>query len=198
MDRSYVGATPHHLAADRSHGYRIDGDSVTDVGADFDPGVTIPNSGWNAPVDDVVRYVAFLTGAAADAATRARYDGTLRRATLEEMWRPIVETGNALPEFAAVGLGFFSLADGGRRVVGHTGDQAGYRSYVYIDPSTSAAVILIFNYHQRWRGGGPRDGGARRGGDAGLALRTAGPALAPLIPESHRHSLAAPSVPEAL
>jgi CubicO group peptidase (beta-lactamase class C family) len=145
MDRSYVGATPPHLAADRSHGYRVDGDSLTDIGADFDPGVTIPNSGWNAPVDDVVRYVAFLTGAAPDAATRARYDGTLRRATVEEMWRPIVETGNALPEFAAVGLGFFSLGDEGRRVVGHTGDQAGYRSYVYIDPSTSAAVILVFN-----------------------------------------------------
>ncbi len=61
------------------------------------------------------------------------------------MWRPIVETGNALPEFAAVGLGFFSLGDEGRRVVGHTGDQAGYRSYVYLDPSTSAAVILVFN-----------------------------------------------------
>ena len=62
MDRSYVGATPYHLAADRSHGYRIEGDSITDIGADFDPGVTIPNSGWNAPVDDVARYLAFLSG----------------------------------------------------------------------------------------------------------------------------------------
>ena len=46
MDRSYVGATPYHLAADRSHGYRVEGDSLTDVGADFDSGITIPNGGW--------------------------------------------------------------------------------------------------------------------------------------------------------
>ena len=109
MSRSYVGATPYHLAADRSHGYRVTGDSVADLGADFDPGITIPNSGWNAPVDDAARYIAFLTGFPADPAARARYDGVLSRRTLEEMWVPEVETGAALPEFASAGLGFFSL-----------------------------------------------------------------------------------------
>ncbi len=61
------------------------------------------------------------------------------------MWAPSVETGAALPEFAAVGLGFFSLEAGGRRIVGHTGDQAGYRSYVYLDPAASTGIILVFN-----------------------------------------------------
>jgi CubicO group peptidase (beta-lactamase class C family) len=145
MDRSYVGATPYHLRADRSHGYRVKGDSLTDVGADFDPGITIPNSGWNAPADDVARYVEFLTGFPADPAARARHDGVLRRSTLQEMWRPLVETGAALPEFAAVGLGFFSLDAGGRRIVGHTGDQAGYRSYIYLDPAARTGIILVFN-----------------------------------------------------
>jgi CubicO group peptidase (beta-lactamase class C family) len=145
MDRSYVGATPYHLAEDRSHGYRVKGESLTDGGADFDPGVTIPNSGWNAPVDDVARYVAFLTGFPSDSATRARYDGVLRRRTLEEMWRPLVKTGAALPEFAAAGLGIFSLEAEGRQIIGHTGDQAGYRSYVYIDPAASSGIVLVFN-----------------------------------------------------
>jgi CubicO group peptidase (beta-lactamase class C family) len=145
MDRSYVGATPYHLAADRSHGYRVEADSLTDLGADFDPGITIPNGGWNAPVDDVARYLGFLTGFPSDSATGARYDGVLRRRTLQEMWTPTVETGAALPEFAAVGLGFFSLKVGGRRIVGHTGDQAGYRSYVYLDPAASSGIILVFN-----------------------------------------------------
>jgi len=137
MDRSYVGATPFHLAAHRSHGYRVAGDSVIDLGADFDPGVTIPNSGWNAPVADVARYLAFLTGASAAS--------VLPRRTLEEMWTPSVRTGAALPELAAVGLGFFSLEREGRRIVGHTGDQAGYRSYVYFDPAASTGIILVFN-----------------------------------------------------
>jgi CubicO group peptidase (beta-lactamase class C family) len=138
MDRSYVGATPYHLAAQRSHGYRVAGDSVTDLGADFDPGITIPNSGWNAPVADVVRYLAFLTGAPFDSAV-------LARRTLEEMWAPAARTGAALPEFAAAGLGFFSLEHEGRRIVGHTGDQAGYRSYLYFDPAASTGAILVFN-----------------------------------------------------
>jgi CubicO group peptidase (beta-lactamase class C family) len=145
MDRSYVGATPYHLTADRSHGYRVRGDSLTDVGADFDPGITIPNSGWNAPIDDLARFVGFLTGFPSDSETRARYDGVLRRRTLEEMWRPLIETGAAVPEFAAVGLGFFSLEAGGRRIIGHTGDQAGYRSYLYIDPAASSGIVLVFN-----------------------------------------------------
>ena len=145
MDRSYVGATPYHLAADRSHGYRVEADSLTDVGADFDPGVTIPNSGWNAPVDDLARYLGFLSGFPSDPATRARYDGVLGRRTRQEMWTPSVETGAALPELASAGLGFFSLHAGGRLIVGHTGDQAGYRSYVYLDPAASSGIILVFN-----------------------------------------------------
>ena len=145
MDRSYVGSTPYHLAADRSHGYRVAGDSTTDLGADFDPGITIPNGGWNAPVEDVARYIGFLTGFPADPAVRARHEGVLARRTLREMWTPSIETGAALPEFASVGLGFFSLDAGGRRIVGHTGDQAGYRSYVYIDPAAGSGIILVFN-----------------------------------------------------
>ena len=137
LSLSYVGATPHHLSAHRSHGYRVAGDSLVDLGADFDPGVTIPNSGWNAPVTDLARYLAFLAGAG---------DPTvLARRTLEEMWMPAVRTGAALPEFSAVGLGFFSLEQDGRRIVGHTGDQAGYRSYVYLDPAARSGIVLVFN-----------------------------------------------------
>jgi CubicO group peptidase (beta-lactamase class C family) len=156
MDRSYVGATPYHLAADRSHGYRVEGDSLIDMGADFDPGITIPNGGWNAPVDDVARYIGFLTGFPADPAARARHDTVLARRTLEEMWAPAVETGATLPELAAVGLGFFSVDVGGRRIVGHTGDQAGYRSYVYLDPAASSGIILVFNTTNDSRVEGPQ------------------------------------------
>jgi CubicO group peptidase (beta-lactamase class C family) len=43
------------------------------------------------------------------------------------------------------GSDFFAVDAGGRRIVGHTGDQAGYRSYVYIDPAASSGIILVFN-----------------------------------------------------
>jgi CubicO group peptidase (beta-lactamase class C family) len=156
MDRSYVGATPYHLSADRSHGYRVAGDRVTDLGADFDPGITKPNSGWNAPLDDMARYIGFLTGSPADPASRARHEGVLRRGTLREMWSPVVETDAALPELAAAGLGFFSLEFAGRRIIGHTGDQAGYRSYLYVDPASRNGIILAFNTTND-RGAGERE-----------------------------------------
>src|SRR5216117_1749281 len=66
LSRSYFGVTPYHLARWRSHNYFVEGDSagheaVVDRGADFDPGVTIPNGGWNAPLGDLATYLAFLT-----------------------------------------------------------------------------------------------------------------------------------------
>jgi CubicO group peptidase (beta-lactamase class C family) len=61
------------------------------------------------------------------------------------MWAPAVRTGAELPELAAAGLGFFSSEHEGRRVVGHTGDQAGYRSYVYFDPVARSGIVLVFN-----------------------------------------------------
>ena len=138
LTRSYVGRTPWHLAADRGHGYRGDslGGAPADLGADFDPGITIPNSGWNAPVEELARYVAWLAGTG---------DGVLARRTLEEMWRPVRATGNPLPEFANVGLGFFSLDAGGRRIIGHTGDQAGYRAFLYVDPARHVGLVMVFN-----------------------------------------------------
>jgi CubicO group peptidase (beta-lactamase class C family) len=149
MTRSYTGLTPYHLQSDRGHGYEVlrtaGKDSLVDVGADFDPGITIPNGGWNAPVDDVAAWAAFLLGRPHDTATRARHDGVLARATLEEMWRPVLESRQGYTAGDSVGLGFFLLEREGRRIVGHTGDQAGYRSYLYLDPAAGTAVIAVFN-----------------------------------------------------
>lgn len=143
LGHSYFGVTPAWLAADRSNNYSVVQDSaspvisVRDNGRDFDPGITIPNGGWNAPLGDLATYLAFLTGATGD--------GVLRRASLEEMWRgrfpvPGPEAG---PD--SIGLSFFMLRRSGRRFVGHTGSQAGFRSFFYIDPDTRTGVIAAFN-----------------------------------------------------
>lgn len=58
-------------------------------GADFDPGITTPNGGWNAPLDDLVTYVAFLTNLIPAGGSQARYDVVLSRASLKEMWTPV-------------------------------------------------------------------------------------------------------------
>jgi CubicO group peptidase (beta-lactamase class C family) len=153
MTRSYVGATPYHLEADRARGYAwVRGEDGTprlrNYGRDFDPGVTIPNGGWNAPLDDFAAYARFLLGTPENDAERAHYDALLPRDVLRSMWQPRVPTaggdGEILPG-EHLGLGFFIAPRDGATFVGHTGEQAGYRSFFYLNPATRAAVIGVFN-----------------------------------------------------
>ncbi len=153
MQHSYFRRTPYYLAAQRSHNYTIVRDSVTrtvktvDNGADFDPGITSPNGAWNAPLGDLALYIAFLTNTVPPNGSRANYDVVLSRMSLAEMWTPVVpmtEGYEAFPD-QSMGLSFFIRGTGAQRIIGHTGFQAGFRSYVYFNPTTSAAVIVVFN-----------------------------------------------------
>jgi CubicO group peptidase (beta-lactamase class C family) len=148
MDRSYFGATPLYLAADRSNNYTVlrDGDAawVRANGRDFDPGITIPNGGWNAPLADLVTWAAFLTGSTGgDTARERRFAAVLARSSLEEMWRPIAAVGGDSPE--SMGLSFFVRPHRGQTLIGHTGWQAGFRAFLYMNPRRREAIILAVN-----------------------------------------------------
>lgn len=140
LDASYFGATPWHLVSRRSHNYAVTRSGIVDQGAEFDPGITIPNGGWNASVEDLAGWMGFLAGGSTTAAQQ-RYDQILPRATLESMWQPIARV---TPE-EEMGLSFFLRHDGGRRLVGHTGTQANFRSFFWLDPATRTAVIGVVN-----------------------------------------------------
>ena len=153
MTHSYFRATPYYLAADRSHNYTRERDAsgaevVRDNGADFDPGITIPNGGWNAPLGDSALYLAFLTDAThGDAATARLYDTVLAHATLTEMWQPLyrIKQDGSSVDADSVGLSFFSLHRGDTTFVGHTGSQAGFRCFLFFNPVTGAGVVAAFN-----------------------------------------------------
>jgi CubicO group peptidase (beta-lactamase class C family) len=149
---SYFRSTPYYLAPHRSHNYYVQGDSagrerIVDNGADFDPGITSPNGAWNAPLTDLVKYVAFFTNALLPGMSRERYDLVLSRASLDEMWKPgkpMSQSYESVPN-EWMGLSFFVLDRTGTRILGHTGSQAGFRSFYYFNPVTKAAVIAVFN-----------------------------------------------------
>jgi CubicO group peptidase (beta-lactamase class C family) len=154
MHRSSFRTTPYFLASHRSHNYYVRRDStspgtttIVDNGADFDPGITSPNGAWNAPVSDLVKYVAFLTNAVVPGMTRERYDVVLERASLEEMWKPgmPMSQGYESAPNEWMGLSFFVVDRGGQRILGHTGSQAGFRSFYYFDPVTQTGVVAVFN-----------------------------------------------------
>jgi CubicO group peptidase (beta-lactamase class C family) len=160
LTRSYFGATPYYLEKDRANSYaigrtRAGKDTTITYGRDFDPGITIPNGGWNAPLVDLATYVAFLTDATArDTSARRRYDVVLSRKSLEEMWRPVLPTtrdgtGTATQ---SVGLSFFLAERNGTRIVGHTGSQAGFLAFLYIDPATKTGVVAAFNTNNQQPG----------------------------------------------
>ncbi len=146
---SYFNATPWHLIENRSNNYTLIRDSsgaerVVDNGREFNPGITIPNGGWNAPVGDLALWMAFLTGATGGDTTRTRlYDTVLGRETLTEMWQTLVPL--AADSAEGMGLGFFTMSAGGTMLIGHTGEQAGFRSWIYFNPATRAGVIACVN-----------------------------------------------------
>ena len=147
MARSYVNRTPPYLATHRSNRYYIEKDSAGTAapragGPEFDPGVTIPNGGWNAPVDDLATWIGFLTGR-----TRGpvRADSLLSRATLAEMGTPVVPVGRGDGVVESMGLGFFLYDLNGRKLMGHTGDQGGFRSFMAFDPASGQGVIGVVN-----------------------------------------------------
>lgn len=139
---SYFGSTPHHLARWRSNNYTLQKDgSLRANGRDFNPGITIPNGGWNAPISDLATWAGFLMGSApGDTATASRYASILPRRTLESMWVPVVRAGKE-----GMGLSFFIDQEAGRRFIGHTGSQAGFRAFVYVDPDRRTAIVGVVN-----------------------------------------------------
>ena len=150
LTHSYFGATPYHLAADRSNNYTIRRDSSGSVaevanGRDFDPGITIPNGGWNAPLSDLARYATFLTGAVHDDSTRRRFDVVLSRTTLSSMWHPLHPMSETAAAPDSMALSFFVVHRGTATILGHTGSQAGFRSFIFFNPMTTSAVIAAFN-----------------------------------------------------
>src|SRR5215813_10236596 len=149
MTHAYFNLTPPFLAKYRSNNYSVFVDSsgnetVRANGREFDTGITTPNGGLNAPLGDLVRWVAFLTGKNSPAGVRI-----LSRASLEEMWRPVVAMDESSDRPEAMVLSFFlaprNLSSGSVTFIGHTGSQAGFRAFLEFNPVDGTAVIAAFN-----------------------------------------------------
>lgn len=71
----------------------------------------------------------------------------LSRASLEEMWRPVIATARDTHTglSGARGLSFQVETDSVRTYVGHTGTQAGYEGFVHFDAARRTGFVLVFN-----------------------------------------------------
>lgn len=140
MTRTFFDRAPNHLRGHRSHSYFVTDAGTTEAPFDFDTGITVSNGGMNAPIDDMVKYIAFLTGSR-DAATQAGYDAIVKRSSLEDMWTPVVPVSSNVQ----MGLTYFLERHGGMDFIAHSGGQNGFISHFYLHPASGKAYLVAFN-----------------------------------------------------
>jgi CubicO group peptidase (beta-lactamase class C family) len=148
MSRSYFDRSPYFLLRYRSHSWDWKDGKLSEDPFDFDTGITRSNGGLNAPVSDLAKYLNFLLG---DPAREAEFGMVLKRASLVEMWKPLLPVkpdddfqsrAGARDEVAA---SFFVHTDGPLALIGHAGWQNGFRSHFYIDPAGRRAYVVAYN-----------------------------------------------------
>jgi CubicO group peptidase (beta-lactamase class C family) len=145
MHSSFFDRAPYYLLANRSHSYFRDDQGLREARFDFDTGITVSNGGLNSPFDDMARYLAFLTGSDQD---HPEYEVVLPRRSLEEMWTPQIrasagEGTNGTDSQAA--LSFFVEQHGAIQLIGHSGDQNGFISHLYLHRPSRTAYLVSFN-----------------------------------------------------
>ncbi len=148
MYHSYFDQSPYYLMKNRAAGYYQAGGAIKAAPFNFDSGITVSNSGLNAPIPDMLKYLQFLIGYPKN----ERYEQVLKRESLEEMFHkqlPLTSTDPSQGKPAAgkdwAGLSFFLHEDGGRLYVGHGGQQGGFISHFFVDLAGRSAYIVAFN-----------------------------------------------------
>lgn len=151
MHASYFDRTPPHLLRHRSHSYYVREGKRVAAPFDVDTGVTVSNGGLNAPLPDMAKYLAFLLG---DPTRQSAYDLILKRSSLEEMWQPQIAAGEdftqgRMARTTQSGLSFFIDDGPAGRIVGHNGDQNGFRAFLSLCPDQRIGSLLVFNTETR-------------------------------------------------
>jgi CubicO group peptidase (beta-lactamase class C family) len=145
MTRSFFDRAPYHLVAHRSHSYVGTDDGVKEQQFDFDSGITVSNGGLNAPLGDMAKWLMFLIGSSG---TSADNDGILKRASVDEMFTPRIRAADGeggSGDDVQAGLSCFIERHGSVELVGHSGDQNGFISHLYIHRPSASGYIVSFN-----------------------------------------------------
>jgi CubicO group peptidase (beta-lactamase class C family) len=139
MTRSFFDRAPYHLIGSRSHSYSRSDAGLEERRFDFDTGITVSNGGLNAPLPDMARWLAFLI------------DGNetiLKRSSLLEMSTPqirAVDGEGRSGDDVQAGLSCFIERHDGVELVGHSGDQNGFISHLYVHRPTRSGYLVSFN-----------------------------------------------------
>ena len=139
MSNSFFDRAPYHLVQHKSHSYVRDDAGLKEQRFDFDTGITVSNGGLNAPLRDMAKWLTFLIDG---------NDTILKRSSLDEMFTPRIRAvdgeGGSGSDVQA-GLSCFIERYGGIELVGHSGDQNGFISHLYLHRPSRSGYIVSFN-----------------------------------------------------
>jgi CubicO group peptidase (beta-lactamase class C family) len=144
MHATFFDRAPYFLLPRRSHSYFRDDAGIREARFDFDSGITVSNGGLNAPLGDMAKYVAFLLGGSKE----PPYETVLTRSSLEEMWTRQIratEGEGVNGSDSSAGLSFFIEKWNGVELIGHSGDQNGFISHLYLHRTSRTGYVVSFN-----------------------------------------------------
>ena len=144
MHASFFDRAPYYLLPHRSRSYFRTDAGLTEARFDFDTGITVSNGGLNAPVTDMAKYLAFLMSDGSDPMHKI----VLTRTSLDEMWTPQLRAADgegASGSDAQAALSFFVEHYGGDELIGHSGNQNGFLSHLYVHRSSRIGYVIAFN-----------------------------------------------------
>jgi CubicO group peptidase (beta-lactamase class C family) len=139
MTRSFFDRAPYHLVSHKSHSYLRTDEGIKEQRFDFDTGITVSNGGLNAPLGDMAKWLSFLIDG---------NESILKRSSLNEMFTPQIRArdgeGGSGDDVQA-GLSSFIERYGNVELVGHSGDQNGFISHLYVHRPSRSGYIVSFN-----------------------------------------------------
>src|SRR5262249_34238837 len=148
MTRSFFDRAPYHLVEHRSHSYVGSDEGLQEQRFDFDTGITVSNGGLNAPLGDMAKWLAFLIGSTTDAGIRDVWNRMLKRSSVDEMFTPqsrALDGEGGSGSDVQAGLSCFIEHHQGVELVGHSGDQNGFISHLYLHRPSKSGYIVSFN-----------------------------------------------------
>jgi len=139
MTRSFFDRAPYHLVSHKSHSYVRTDEGIKEQRFDFDSGITVSNGGLNAPLGDMAKWLSFLIDG---------NESVLKRSSLNEMFTPQIRArdgeGGSGDDVQA-GLSSFVERYGNVELIGHSGDQNGFISHLYVHRPSRSGYVVSFN-----------------------------------------------------
>jgi CubicO group peptidase (beta-lactamase class C family) len=135
MARTFFDRAPAFLRDHRSHSYGGRKDDIRERPFDFDSGITVSNGGLNAPLADMAKYLAFLIDG--NEAVLKHASPSIRNARYFAM--------SASGSDVSAGLSCFIERHDGVGLIGHSGDQNGFISHLYVHRPSRSGYVVSFN-----------------------------------------------------